>query len=202
MTHHENLVTRSGVSEHIAQFFDGDDTRAVCVADFIAHGLAAGARALVVVRSTNWRTINAQLTWRGIDVSSLVARGAITVLDAEDMLETFMDGDRPDRDRFRESVGASVRALATDERVPLRIYGEMVDVLAKMANFVGAGQLEAFWNELASEHPFVLLCGYSSGHFGPERNASALHAICRAHTCVKALSTDPLGAWLTAAADA
>ena len=200
MTHRERLVTGRVVSEHIVQLFDGNDTRAEGVAAFLAAGLAEGSRALVVAKSSHWRAIAADLTRRGIDVPGALSSGTLTTLDAQDMLRTVMDGERPVRDRFRATVGSLVETLATGDGPPLRIYGEMVEVLAEMANFAGAACLEELWNELAREYSFCLLCGYSSGHFGPEHTGRALHAICRAHCRVQTGPGDPLGEWLTRAA--
>lgn len=188
------------ISEHIVQLFDSDESRAHVVAGFLADGLTGGARILIVVKARHWPAVTAQLTGRGIDVAAGVASGAIRVLDALHALDTFMNGDRPDRERFRVSIGSLVADLSNGDGAPPHIYGEMVEVLAEMANFAGAAQVEAFWNELAREYPFILLCGYSSDHFGPECNTRALHTICRAHTRIQSLPNDPLGAWLTSAA--
>jgi hypothetical protein len=124
----------------------------------------------------------------------------LTTLDANDMLALFMRDERPVRHLFRATIGARVAELAAAPPSPLRIYGEMVEVLAERGNFAGAHALEELWNELTTEQPFTLLCGYSSAHFGPEASTAALHAICRSHCTVQPLGTDPLGAWLAAAA--
>ena len=59
-----------------------------------------------------------------------------------------------------------------------------------------AHELEVFWNTLAAEESFTLLCGYSSAHFGDPRDAEALHRICRAHSRVESHPGDLLATWL------
>jgi hypothetical protein len=184
-------------SQHIVQLFDDSESRAKGVAAFLRDGLAASGPVLAVVKASHWREIVQDLEGSGIGVARAMSAGALTMLDATEALSTFMRDERPIRGLFRAHVGALVARLA-DTPAPLRIYGEMVELLAEHGNFLAATDLEEYWNELSADHALTLLCGYSSAHFGPERSAPALHAICRAHSKVQTLPTDPLGAWLTA----
>jgi hypothetical protein len=90
-----------------------------------------------------------------------------------------------------------VAQLADTAAAPVHIYGEMVEVLAEEGEFLAAAQLEELWNEVA-QHWIMLLCGYSSAHFGPERSTHALEAICRSHSKVQMLPTDRSAPWPTA----
>ena len=54
------------------------------------------------------------------------------------------------------------------ERVGLRAFGEMVDVLNADDNLVGALQLEELWTQLQRTVRFQLLCGYQSSSLAPD----------------------------------
>jgi hypothetical protein len=124
------------------------------------------------------------------------------VLDAHDTLGQITRANVPDGPCFRNTISSIVRRLATSPAAGLRIYGEMVDILAESGHFDGARRLEELWNELGAEVPFALFCGYASAHFGDPRSAGALHAICRAHTHVHSKSEDDLGTFLVSQAAA
>jgi hypothetical protein len=129
-------------------------------------------------------------------VSRLVAEGRLTVLDATAGLRRFMRRGMPHAQQFDESIGRLVRDLAAPNG--LRIYGEMVEILAEEANYRGAEQLEGFWNDLAATVPLKLFCGYSSAHFAAPNAGDALRAICDRHHHVHQSQTDLLGNWLLA----
>lgn len=189
-----------GRSRHIVQLFDDRDTRADAVAAFAAEGLGEGARVLLFLNRAYRDAIERRLSERGVGVQDALNSRALTILDARATLDELMDGLHPSGERFLRTVGRLIGALASGDGPRLRIYGEMVDLLAESADFASALRLEALWNELAREHVFCLLCGYGSAHFGPRSNSGALDAICRAHTSVATSGADPLGAWLTGAA--
>jgi hypothetical protein len=195
--HREHVLTGRVHSEHIVQLFDDSESRAKGVAAFLAEDLTRHRPALVAVKASHWREIVQELAAADVNVTHATSTGQLTVLDAIETLSSFMRDDRPVHDLFRAAVGAHVARLAGTPEQPLRVYGELVEVLAEQGNFAAAAELESYWNEVAREHSIALLCGYSSAHFGPERSAPALQAICRAHTKVQTLPTDPLGAWLT-----
>ena len=102
---------------------------------------------------------------------------------------------RIDQKLFEDSVGTLVWALASSDR-RLRIYGEMVDVLASRGDFRIALQLEARWNELRAETPFTLFCGYSSENFGDPKVSDALQLTCQAHSHIRTNPRDPLATFL------
>jgi hypothetical protein len=54
------------------------------------------------------------------------------------------------------------------------------------------------WNSLAAKTAFDLFCGYTSAHFGDQRSAQALKAICETHNCVHTGAADDLGTFLVA----
>jgi hypothetical protein len=86
----------------------------------------------------------------------------------------------PDDELFAKAVNPVLKK-ATGGRPNriVRAYGEMVDVLWQAGQMDAAIRLEILWNELARNHSFSLLCGYSMGNFYKD---AAVEEICRHHT--------------------
>ena len=197
MSPHRERVLRGTVrSEHHVHLFDEPDSLVAAVGAFLAAGWARGDNLLVVARPANWALTSSELEALGCPVADATASGRLVVLDAATTLASFMTHGDPQAEAFARTVGELVQRLAAGSG--LTIYGEMVDILVAQNNFSGAQQLEALWNTLSERYSFNLLCGYSSAHFGDERNAKHLHAICDAHTHTAAQPTDLLATWLLA----
>ena len=180
---------------HSVQLFDSVEIRAKRIAAYVREGLESGGNVLVVASPANWQLVSALLEFDGIAVNDAQTSGRLTVLDAARTLAQFMNAGMPDRDKLEAVVGTLVSRLA-EQPGRLHIYGEMVDVLAESGNFRGAHRLEELWNGLASRVPFDLFCGYTAGHFGDEKSAAALKAICDAHTSVHSHEHDLLAPFL------
>ncbi len=199
MTVRERFVKGSIASEHIVQFFDSDESRAECVAEFLAEGFRLGEPAIVVAKPANWVNAVEQLESRGIALKDALAHGMIVVKDAEDTLRRLSRHGSPDETAFQTVVGKAVAGLA--RRGPrVRAYGEMIDMLAQRSELVDAIKLEALWNGLGERVPFVLLCGYAAAHFVATGTHRALRDICTAHTSIHRHAQDPLATWLLSSA--
>ena len=182
----------SGSCSHSAQLFDSQVSRATRIAGYVREGLARGGNVLVVATPTNWRSTAVILERDGEPIDALVTSGRLTVLDAAQTLARFMSGNTPDAAKLEDVVGSLVARLA-QQPGRLHIYGEMVDVLAEAGNYRGAYRLEELWNRLASKTAFDLFCGYTSAHFGDQRTALVLKAICASHDRVHVHESDDLG---------
>ena len=195
MTVRDRVVRSAVTSEHIVQFFDSDESRAECVAQFIADGYRLGEPAIVVARPSNWTGVVEQLKNLGIPVQDAIADGTIVVKDAPDTLRRISRKGVPDVEAFEAIVGKAVAGLAArGSRV--RAYGEMVDMLAQRGELAEALKLEQYWNRLGERVPFFLLCGYSAAHFVATATHRALRDICSAHTGIHRHAQDPLATWL------
>ena len=150
---------------------------------------------LAVVDEQRWYSIAMRLSAFGWPVEDSLRLGHLIVRNAKDTLNKFMVNDRPHPRLFAASVGTLVQGVAALGK-PLRIYGEMVDVLVGQGLYSAAAQLEELWNDLGRRHRFTLLCGYMSGHFGDPRNTEDLERICTAHSQVRAEPHDVLGSFL------
>jgi hypothetical protein len=147
------------------------------VSDFLRVGLEAGCPAIIIATPIHRRAIAASLQTGRVDVRRLTATGDLIVVDAEELLTTFMVEGMPDAGLFRDAVTPLISRACRGRDCIVRAYGEMVDVLWKRGQTVAAVKLETMWNQLAHAHAFALLCGYSMGHFYKDASARELHLL-------------------------
>lgn len=195
---HERIVRGKAVSEHTCQFFDSEETRADAVAAYLSEGLRKGELVLVVARPVHWSAITERLAAAGVPVDRELERGRLVIKDAMDTLRRFSPHGVPDAALFRDIVGTAIHGLA--ELGPLRVYGEMVDILAQRGDMAEALALETWWNDLGANAAFALMCGYSAAHFVAPATHRTLRDICLAHTDVRRGAGDALADWLLTAA--
>ena len=183
-------------SRHVAQLFDDIESLAETVAEFVREGWQRHEPLLVVARPETWSLTSSRLVAGGFPIDEATASGRLVVLDAAATLTRFLRNGHLFSDRFDAHVGQLVRRLGERFGRRVRVYGEMVDILAAQGDLATARQLEHLWNGLGSSSSITLLCGYASGNFGDPRTAEALRAICSEHDVATAKPTDLLGAWL------
>jgi PAS domain-containing protein len=181
---------RGASCDHAVQFYEHDEFLFGVVAEFLASGLAAGQPAIVIATPEHREGfVRALAKKTGVQG----AGGGLTLLDAREMLGTFMVGGSPDPALFRAHVGGTLEscARASDKNgsTLVHAYGEMVDLLWKDGNRQGAIRLEELWNDLAVAHRFSLLCAYAMGSFYRQSHSEDFDRICTAHGRVAAAET-------------
>lgn len=186
---------RNGSTEHIVQLFDTTESLAGAVAAFLYEGWQRGEHLLVVAKPAHWARASERLERRGCPVARAIEDGRLVVLDAATTVAKITRVGIIDRQLFLDHIGALVGRLVA-ESTGVRIYGEMVELLAEEGDLHGAQLLERLWNELSERQPFTLLCGYNAAHFTGAHALPALHAICGLHTRVQKHTSDLLGNWL------
>ena len=172
---------------HAVQFYKDAGSLSDRVATFLADGLKSGHPGLIVATSAHAAAISRALENIGVDVSEVRKTGELQILDARKLLSAFMVGHQPDALLFKSNVGDVIERMCLGRTpCPIRVYGEMVDVLWREGNSDGAIRLEILWNQLASAYDFALLCGYAVGHFYKETRDSRYDDVCDQHTHVLA----------------
>src|SRR5439155_4289562 len=142
-----DLVLPSVVPGHGVQFYEDEDFLAAAVSDFLAAGLTLGQPSVVIATEAHRQAFLRHLSNEGFDVDDASRSGQLTFLDARETLSAFMVDDKPNGDRFRNTVGPVVdRAARRTNGRFIRLYGEMVDLLWKDGNTDGAIELEELWN--------------------------------------------------------
>jgi KaiC/GvpD/RAD55 family RecA-like ATPase len=176
---------------HAVQFYGDDESLFTTVAGFLSQGFVDGHPAVIIATEDHRVAILDHLRGRLIDVDKAQQMGVLIVLDAHQTLDLFMVHGSPDQERFEASVGKLIAEVldGREDRILIRAYGEMVDVLWKEGKPEAAIRLEMLWNKLAQRHGFALLCGYSMGNFHKE--TKGFEAICREHTHVVAPLAEP-----------
>jgi len=188
------LPKRTPGHHHAVQFYGSDEHLFATVGSFLAEGLLAGTPALVIATPAHRVAILEELARRLVDVEAARHIGDLVMLDAEEMLDTFMGPEGPNPPAFRRNVGDAIQqTLGGRVETPVRAYGEMVDLLWKQGRVDAAIRLEVLWNDLAATHSFQLLCGYAMGNFF--KQAEHYDAVCRQHTHVfhddRAITDEP-----------
>jgi KaiC/GvpD/RAD55 family RecA-like ATPase len=176
---------------HAVQFYGDDESLFTTVAGFLSQGFVDGHPGIIIATEDHRAAILDHLRGRLIDVDKAQQMGLLIVLDAQQTLDLFMVHGSPDQERFDSSVGKLIAEVleGREDRILIRAYGEMVDVLWKDGKAEAAIRLEMLWNKLAQRHGFALLCGYSMGNFYKE--TKGFEAICREHTHVVAPLAEP-----------
>jgi len=176
---------------HAVQFYGDDESLFTTVAGFLSQGFVDGHPAIIIATEDHRAAILDHLRGRLIDVDKAQEMGLLIVLDAQQTLDLFMVRGSPDQERFEASIGKLIAEVleGRENRILIRAYGEMVDVLWKEGKPEAAIRLEMLWNKLAQQHGFALLCGYSMSNFYKE--TKGFEAICREHTHVVAPLAEP-----------
>jgi hypothetical protein len=130
---------------HLLYFFEKDDFAGEAVATYLERGLVAGERIVIIAAAAHARDIATALEAKGWND---LGEDRLRMLDANEGLARIMTGGMPDRDRFRSLLG---EFLAQWPGVPVRVYGEMGDVLHLSGNPDAALALEDLWEEVLRE---------------------------------------------------
>lgn len=172
-------------ASHVVQFYQDPEFLCRTAADFLAEGLQAGQPALVIAGAGNQAAIADYLVNQEIDVEGLMEQGRYVVMNAQELLAGIMEGSMPDAARFDAAVGGVIaNCLSIPDSGPVRVYGEMVDLLWHAGNPRAAVRLEQFWNELGGRHAFSLMCGYRLEGFPGGSETGTFTEICALHTRV------------------
>jgi hypothetical protein len=174
MSRWRNFIERAPAAEHAVHVYDDSSELIRSVAAFLTAGFDEGDPGLVIATPAHWQVLTRELERRGWKVSALQRIGLVAHADAEELLETFMDGELPSAERFEQVVGGLVdEASARYPGRTIRAFGEMVDILWRRGERRAALALEALWNRLAERRSFALLCGYRLDIFelGVQREA-------------------------------
>jgi signal transduction histidine kinase len=172
--------------DHMVQFYDDEQFLVAAVSSYAHAALAASEPVVIIATPPRRHAVVERLAALGIDAGQAERDSRLTLLDARDTLEGFMIDGRPDVSRFQATVGTLIegRRLAFPS-VPLRAYGEMVDVLWSEGNADAAIRLEALWNDLAATQQFSLLCAYAMSRFHGSAHAGGFGDVCDQHAEVR-----------------
>jgi DNA-binding NarL/FixJ family response regulator len=145
---------------HAVCFYEDSPSLARTVARFIGEGLAARQAAVIVATASHGASIRDQLTADGVGSQGRIEQGELLIFDADEVLNLLMVDDRPDAQRFEDTINPIVDKAAGTRKRLVRIYGEMVDVL-----WTTAGKMRRFRSRF---------CGISSSQDASARFSAAI----------------------------
>ncbi|MGZ3456174.1 MAG: MEDS domain-containing protein [Polyangiales bacterium] len=177
------LLTHVDPPAHSVQFYESEAFLTDIVATYLAAGLSRGEACIAIATAAHVAAVLERLSSFGVDVDRVRRDGQLSLLDAEDTLASFMDGGRLDSARCRTTVDQMLRSLASGGR-GVRAYGELVDLLCRRGDCATALAIERLWNDLAGEHRFSLLCGYSIASFATDADRESFESVCGSHSHV------------------
>ena len=156
-------AVRRALSFHAVCFYEDRPSLARTVARFIGDGLAAGQGAVVVTTAAHGASIREQLTAMAVGSQARTGHGELLMFDADEVLSHLMVGDRPDAQRFNDTINPLMDKAAGSSARPVRIYGDMVDVLWRSGREEAALSLEVLGHQLVAARKCSILCAYSAG---------------------------------------
>ena len=139
-----------------------DDAAALSqlVGNFLAAGFASGDAGIIIATPEHRVLIDADLRAHGVDVDVLKRMGELVVLDAREILNTFMVDAMPHDATFDYVLGRVLdQVCRAQPNCTIRAYGEMVNVLWRDGLEAAAIRLETLWSQLAQTRDIKLLCG-------------------------------------------
>jgi hypothetical protein len=179
--------------DHLVQVYSQSVDLADAAATFLASGFESEEPAVVIATAAHWPLIAERLARRGWQTDTLETNELLRICDAELTLEAIMDRGGPSASTFREVVGGLLHdAAKRHPRRRVRAFGEMVDVLVRRGEQTAADIVERYWNELARQSNFTLLCGYKLDLFDPEAQQALLPQIHKSHARVLPLHDEKM----------
>lgn len=173
---------RSSNHFHAVRFYEASRSLARVAAGFLAEGLVADQRGVIVARPEHRRAIVGCLAERSIDVDRVLQTAALIAVDAHEALATVMVKGMPDPNAIESAVSLLVgKAAGGRAGRSIRWYGELADVLWAQGKEAEAIRLEIFADHALMKRNVRTLCGYSMKN---SYKAASFERICRVHTHV------------------
>lgn len=170
----------AGPSDHLVLFYHSNAELIDRVGAYLLPAIQDGGLALAIATPVHRSALEEWLDRAGVDVVAARAGGHYLDLDAADTLRTFMIADSPSPAEFWAAISPLI-GPAADGGWPVRGFGEMVSLLWDASQINAAIELEAMWNELGSQYPFSLLCGYPARSVAGPSHRDALALVCHLH---------------------
>ena len=179
----DGLLAGAGPRDHIVQLYQDQQflNRAVC--RFAAAAIANGEGVILVPTIAHWDAFRPRLESEGVDVKAAEQRGQLTIVDADDLLPTFMRDGMPDSPVFLGLAANVVSQARADGRYPkVRWWGEMVNLLWERGDVAASMQLEDLFDNLAHEQDIAIFCSFVMDNFDGDVHARMLPRLGENHS--------------------
>lgn len=178
-----NLLHDAAPKDHIVQLYQDEQflNRAVC--RFAATAMAHGEGVILVPTAAHWDAFCPRLEAEGVDVKAAQEQGQLTIVDADELLPTFMGEQMPDGPVFLGLAGEVVARARGRNRYPkVRWWGEMVNVLWERGNASASMALEDLFDQLAHEEEIAIFCSFLMDNFDGEVHTRMLPRLGQNHS--------------------
>ncbi|HEY1938614.1 MAG TPA: MEDS domain-containing protein [Candidatus Angelobacter sp.] len=178
-----HLLHHAGPKDHIVQLYQDEQflNRAVC--RFAAAALAHGEGVILVPTAAHWDAFCPRLEAEGVDIKAAQAQGQLTIVDADELLPSFMGEKMPDAPVFLGLAGEVVARARGRNRYPkVRWWGEMVNVLWERGNAAASMALEDLFDQLAHEQEIAIFCSFLMDNFDGEVHTRMLPRLGQNHS--------------------
>jgi len=177
------LLADAAPRDHIVQLYQDQQflNRAVC--RFAAAAIANGEGVILVPTIAHWDAFRPRLESEGVDVKAAEKRGQLTIVDADNLLPTFMRDEMPDSPVFLGLAANVVSQARGDGRYPkVRWWGEMVNILWERGDVAASMNLEDLFDQLAHEQDISIFCSFSMDNFNGDVHARMLPRLSENHS--------------------
>jgi DNA-binding NarL/FixJ family response regulator len=177
------LLNSAAPRDHIVQLYQDQQflNRAVC--RFAAAAIANGEGVILVPTVAHWDAFRPRLEAEGVDVKAAEKRGQLTVVDADNLLPTFMRGGMPDSPVFMGLAASVISEARGVGRYPkVRWWGEMVNILWERGEVAASMQLEDQFDQLAHEQDIAIFCSFLMDNFNGDVHARMLPRLGENHS--------------------
>jgi hypothetical protein len=177
------LLAGAAPRDHIVQLYQDQQflNRAVC--RFAAAAITNGEGLILVPTVAHWDAFRPRLEAEGVDLKAAEKRGQLTIVDADNLLPTFMRNGMPDSPVF---VGLAANVIAQargDGRYPkVRWWGEMVNILWERGDVAASMNLEDLFDQLAHEQDIAIFCSFLMDNFNGDVHARMLPRLGENHS--------------------
>lgn len=177
------ILAEAGARDHIVQLYQDELflNRAVC--RFAAAAISHGEGLILVPTARHWDAFRPRLEAEGVDISAAQAQGQLTVVDADELLPSFMREAMPDAPLFLGLAGEVVAKARGGNRYPkVRWWGEMVNVLWERGDATASMGLEDLFHQLAQQQDIAIFCSFLMDNFNGEVQTRVLPRLGQNHS--------------------
>jgi len=184
------LLIEAPPNRHFAQLHGDSQALTDAVTLYLQTGLRRGNGVVVIATRPLTDLFLARLREDELDPGVFLKSGQLELHDAELTLRKFMYNDTPDWDDFRRAMGAIFERVRAFGRGTTRAYGGMVNLLWHEGKEEAAIRIEEYWNELARQYSFSLLCSYMLDVHDDQAYSGPLEGIGRTHSDIIGTADD------------
>lgn len=178
------LAAAGDVDDHLVGFYESETFVASSVGEFCVPALLAGSHAAVIVATAEHRRLlERSLADAGLDLGAALERGQLVMIDAREVLDGALVGDRLDGQRLGQLLHPVFERAAGDGR-RIRIVCELGALLWEAGHLEAAADVEIFLDEVIGSDAADVLCLYPSVLVETEDRTLAFLTLCEQHTGV------------------